>query len=169
MKKLLSADQVEGGRIPDRTECKECIQSKHQVKVNRTAVIRTTRPFERVHTDLCGPFGCNSWGGSVYFIVYMCDATRYPAVFFLTTQESVEVIARWRYYRAWVRPMGYEIREFGSDNGTGEFANAAFEAELAAERIEFQPALAHTQHKNGVAEGVEAAQLGCRGTLELPQ
>lgn len=129
MKRLLKADQVQG-QIPNQFDCEVCKLSKHQVKVNRAPVIRTTRPFERIHSDLCGPFTCGSWKGSIYFIVYICDATRYPAVYFLPTKQSVDVIARWRHFRAWIQSKGYNIKEFRSDNGTGEFDNDNFKAEL---------------------------------------
>lgn len=153
LRRLVGPDQIEGRKIPDSFPgCEVCILSKHQVSVSRKPTIRSTKPFEKIHADLCGPFSTHSYGGSAYFIVYICDATRYPTVYPLTTKGSEEIISRWVHYRKWIKSMGYTIKEFRSDNSTGEFANSNFKDELKNEGIDFMPAPPHTQHKNGVAE-----------------
>jgi hypothetical protein len=36
--------------------CTACIQAKHKQKINKVETKDTTKPFELVHSDVCGPF-----------------------------------------------------------------------------------------------------------------
>ena len=41
--------------VRTREDCEICIKAKHQRKIERKPATRTIRPFELVHSDLCGP------------------------------------------------------------------------------------------------------------------
>jgi hypothetical protein len=68
--------------------CEICILAKHERKIIRIPVQRTTTPFELVHSDTCGPFATKSQGGAVHFIVFIDDYTRYTFVYFLLDKKS---------------------------------------------------------------------------------
>jgi hypothetical protein len=63
-------------RSHDASKCKVCIEGKHTQKFVRTKQRRATKPFEFIHSDLCGPMK-SSIGGASYYIVYIDDFTRY--------------------------------------------------------------------------------------------
>ena len=136
-------------KIPDKFECRVCVESKHQVSYSRVPATRSTVPFEKVHSDMCGPFRVTSTGNSHYYIIYIDDCTRYCVVYFLTTKAAEEVITRWRHFHAWVKGLGYRIQAFHSDNGTGEYANDAFQNEISSEGIVWEVSPADTHNQNG--------------------
>ena len=131
--------------------CIMCIRAKMKQQINRQPVDRCQVPFELVHSDLCGPMPA-SIGGASYYILYIDDCTRYAEVFSLVSKSAQEIIEKFRTYKAWVKTLGYRIRRFRCDNGTGEYANAAFLSLLMASGIAFEPSPPYTQHKNGVSE-----------------
>lgn len=131
--------------------CEVCLRAKSKQFFNRDKVSRSSTPFELVHSDLCGPFP-TSVGGSVYYLLYIDDCSRYTEVFFLRSKSASEIIPKFSQYKAWVQNQGYHIKQFRCDNGSGEFNNAEFLDLLLGEGIIFEPAPPYTQHKNGVAE-----------------
>jgi len=67
---------VDGYTYDDRI-CQTCVLAKHERKIIRILVQRTTTPFELVHSDTCGPFATKSIGGATHFIVFIDDFSRY--------------------------------------------------------------------------------------------
>ena len=133
------------------TACPVCLKGKSKQKFTRTKVARCALPFELIHSDLCGPFR-PSVGGSVYYLLYIDDCTRYTEVYFLRSKAASEVIPKFRLYKAWVESQGYRIRRFRCDNGRGEYNNDEFLNLLGESAISYEPAPPYSQHKNGVAE-----------------
>jgi len=76
------------GYTHDGSICEICIQAKHERKIIRIPVQRTTAPFELVHSDTCGPFATKSVGGASHFIVFIDDYTRYTGDMESTTSSS---------------------------------------------------------------------------------
>jgi transposase InsO family protein len=87
-----------------------------------------------------------------YYIVYIDDFSRYTEVHFLVTKGAAEITSKFKTFKAAVENKGYIIRRFRCDNGTGEYNNAEFQKVLTDAGIQYEPAPAYTQHKNGVAE-----------------
>ena len=62
------------GFTHDGAMCDVCVQAKHKQKFIRTKVTRTTKPFELVHSDVCGPFATPTLSGNYhYFILFIDD------------------------------------------------------------------------------------------------
>ena len=131
--------------------CNVCLEAKIKQKVERKPVSRSAKPFELIHSDLCGPFP-SSLGGACYYILYIDDCTRYVESYLLVTKSASEIQAKFEDYKAWVEAQGFRIQRFRSDNGTGEYWNSAILQTLPISGITFEPAPPYTQHKNGVAE-----------------
>jgi transposase InsO family protein len=144
MKKLL------GSQIPS-LNCDICIIAKQTQKFDRTQQKRATKPYEFIHSDLCGPLK-TSIGGASYYIVYIDDLTRYTEVCFLVTKNAPEIISKFKGFQAAIQNKGYSIQRFRCDNGGGEYNNTEFQKVLTDSGIRYEPAPAYTQHKNGVAE-----------------
>lgn len=127
--------------------CDTCIRGKHRQQYEQTKAKRATKPFELVHSDLCGPFPVLSLGGSLYFMLLIDDCTRYTEVYFLTKKSDAP--AKICSYWAWVLSQGYTITRIRSDNG-GEYMNALLLAFFDKRGITFEPSPPYSQHKNGV-------------------
>ena len=54
-------------------------------------IVKSSRPLELVHTDVCGPMQTHSIGGSVYFVSFIDDYTRYSFVYFIKEKSEVFV------------------------------------------------------------------------------
>jgi len=80
---LLPQSTDSGTTTTGSLSCHICIKSKHQRKVERQAAPRTTRPFELLHSDLCGPVSPESASGARYFILYIDDFSGLTWVYFL--------------------------------------------------------------------------------------
>lgn len=135
--------------------CITCILSKSKQKFQRKVpVLRSTTPFELVHSDLSGPFNIPTLSGKAYYIVYICDCTRFTKLYLLNSKSSVEICTKYRHFRSWVKSQGYSIRRFRSDNGTGEYDNAEFHGLLIEDGTQWEPSPPHTQSKNGTSEAM---------------
>ena len=104
-----------------------------------------------MHSDLSGPFRPGA-GGSVYYLLYIDDCTRYTEVYFLKSKAADEIVPRFAEYKAWVENQGYRIKPFRCDNGCGEFSNDEFQGLLGLSGITYEPVPPYSQHKNGVSE-----------------
>jgi hypothetical protein len=72
----------------DSSKCETCIIGKHTQKFERTKQRRATRPFEFIHSDLCGPMK-SSIGGASYYIIYIDDFTRYTEGMIISLYHSI--------------------------------------------------------------------------------
>jgi len=132
--------------------CEVCILAKHERKIIRVPVLRTTTPFELVHSDTCGPFNTKSHGGGLHFIVFIDDYTRLTTVYILLDKRAESCISAFQSFKARIESWGYTIKRFRCDNGRGEYDNTLFRRILAGSGISFEPSPPYMQHKNGVAE-----------------
>jgi len=53
--------------------CEPCIRGKQHQNFIRTPVAPVSRPFELIHSDVCGPIAFPSFSGQKYFVVYIDD------------------------------------------------------------------------------------------------
>jgi hypothetical protein len=136
-----------------KSTCTVCIQAKHRRKISRKPAPRATRPFELVHSDLCGPMHHDSHGGARYYMVFIDDYSRWSFVYFLKNKDRQTCSNTFREMQKFVKTQfGYDIKRFRCDNGKGEYNNALFKSILVNSGITFEPAPPYTQHKNGVSE-----------------
>lgn len=143
-------EDISQGDLHDAA-CDICLKAKSKQMFMRTKAARCALPFELVHSDLCGPFK-PSVAGSVYYLLYIDDYTRYTEVYFLRSKAAAEVIPKFRLFKARVEGQGYQIRRFRCDNGRGEYSNEEFLSLLGQSGISFEPSPPYSQHKNGVSE-----------------
>jgi hypothetical protein len=116
MRKL--TDMATGIRIrenQDQKLCIPCLKGKMHRKYNRTST-RSSKKLELIHSDLCGPFPIRSISKSVYFIIFIDDATRMTWVYFLKSKAFVENEAESSIHRFKARLVirGFE-QEYGID------------------------------------------------------
>lgn len=76
MKRVIASHITD--KIPEKFNCRVCIESKHQVVYSKIPATRSEIPFERIYPDMCGLFRVTSVGNFQYFIVY----ERSPGILF---------------------------------------------------------------------------------------
>ena len=131
-------------------EACECCQKARQTRLpfNRNAR-RTKRPFELVHTDICGPFP-QSYDGFKYFVTFTDDFSRFTCIFPMKNKSDLKDIFK-RYSRRMKRQFGWRIKRLRSDNG-GEYASNALDEFLSEEGIIWEATVGYTPPENGVSE-----------------
>jgi hypothetical protein len=100
----------------DGQVCDTCMKSKTIVmdRPNFTAE-ETSQPFERIHSDLCGPFQVPTFAGKLYYMSLICD-TGFATVRFLKKKsEAFNVFAD--FYRYVQVHFKKNIRFLRSDGG----------------------------------------------------
>ena len=132
--------------------CTVCIQAKHKQRFITVPVKRTTRPFEHVHSDVCGAFSTPTLGDNRYYILFIDDYPRYIFLWLLPIMKAVTCTSTYQSVQAHVDSMGYEIKWFRCDNAQGEYDNKIFRYVLAARGTTCEPCLPYAHHKDGVAE-----------------
>jgi len=114
------------GYTHDDSMCTVCIQAKHKQRFIKVPVKCTTKPFELVHSDVCGPFSTPTFGDNRYYILFIDDYTRYTSVWLLPNEKAETCTSAYQSFQARVDSMGYEIKQFRCDNGQGEYDNKTF-------------------------------------------
>jgi hypothetical protein len=112
--------------------CTACIQAKHKQKIIKVKTKRTTKPFELVHSDVCGPFCTTTSASHRYYILFIDDYSCYTSVWVLRDKKSKTWASAYQSSRALVDSMGYEVTRFRCDIGCGEYDNMIFRHVLAA-------------------------------------
>ena len=79
--------------------CQECAKCKHVKSSFRSKnVVTSSRPFELIHMDLCGPMRVQSRNGYSYVFVLVDDFSRYTWTLFLKykneTFEEFEILVK---------------------------------------------------------------------------
>ena len=82
--KLLKSTATKGFKLPDDTKlsCESCMIGKFKKGTPpKIAILRTTRPGELLHSDLCGPISTTSNGGYKYVLTFTDDFSRYVTIY----------------------------------------------------------------------------------------
>jgi len=131
--------------------CSECVRGK-QVKISfkpKTA-LSTSRPFELVHIDLCGPMRVQSRRGYRYVCVMVDDYSRYTWVMMLHSKD--ETFEEWvALVKQMENQLLHKLVSVRSDHGT-EFENANFLDYCREHGVNHNFSAPRTPQQNGVVE-----------------
>src|SRR5690606_1127615 len=135
---------------PKDFHCSNCIIAKSTHHKPKATPRKERTKFDLIHTDLSGPFPAPSYGGKLYYITLVDDATRCTWVRFLKHKsESTQVIKD--FVAEAQTQHGITIKAFRHDNG-GEYVNNALEAWYKTKGIVQEPTPPYHPESNGVAE-----------------
>ena len=71
-------------------KCEGCVLGKsHRNPFPKQSNNRATRPYEIIHSDVCGPMQIESKGGSRYMVTFTDDYSRYTTVYFIKRKDEV--------------------------------------------------------------------------------
>jgi hypothetical protein len=80
--------------------CTACIKAKHQQEMIKVKSKRTTKIFELVHSEVCGPFSTPTSTGHRYYILFNQDYTRYTSVWVITDKKSITCTSVYQSFQA---------------------------------------------------------------------
>ncbi len=167
VEQLSKKDMVDGmvheASVYPEKDCEACILGKMQRKsLPKQSEHRATRPYEVIHTDVCGPMQVKSKGGSEYLLTFTDDYSRYATVFFLKSKS--EVLSKFVEYLNGVENQTHhkikklnildnatQVKMIRSDNG-GEYTSRDFAKYCADKGILHEFTTPYTPEQNGVAE-----------------
>jgi hypothetical protein len=130
--------------------CEPCVKGKMARKPFKVSQVKSTRPLELIHSDVCGPMQNVSLGGSKYFVSFIDDYSRFSHVYYVN--EKSDVFGVFKEYKALVENQtGQTIAVLRTDGG-GEYVSNEFEQYLRMHGIQHQLTVRYTPQQNGVAE-----------------
>jgi hypothetical protein len=157
--------------------CNGCLLGKsHRVPIYRHVHTRASRLFELVHTDVMGPFPCQSRGGAKYVVTFLDDYTKNVWLGFMACKsEAFGYLRRFvlRYTKGKHRmanmKWGCDLKELRSDNG-GEYKSHQLSEFCKDMGIHQQFSEPYTPEQNGAAERInrtllEMANELCQGII----
>lgn len=131
--------------------CETCVKGKQtRLPFPKKSENRSKEILGLVHTDLCGPMQCASYGGCRYFLLFTDDFTRKSFVYFLKSKD--EVFESFIKFKALVETQtGMKIKMLRSDNGL-EYVNKKLQVYLEQHGIIHQKTVPYSPAQNGVSE-----------------
>jgi len=140
------------GYTKDNSMCTACIHAKHKQKIIKVKTKRSTKPFELIHWDVCGPFWMPTSTGHRYYIQFIDDYTQYTSVWVLPDKQWKTGISVYQSFQARVDSIGYEGKQFRRNTSHREYDNKAFPLVLAASCTTYKPCPPYAHHKIAVAK-----------------
>ena len=134
-----------------QTFCDACIQGKmHRLPHPPLNTIKSTEKLQLVYTDVCGRMQTQSFGGSLYFITFVDDYSRYSHTYFM--KHKSEALDKFKEFKAiFENESGTKIKALRADRG-GEYMSQDFLAYLRQYGIKSESTAAYSPQQNGVAE-----------------
>ena len=166
MNQLMEKEMVDGMNYASGTqtqkECEACVLGKMQKKpFPKQSQHRAARPYEIVHSDVCGPMQVESKGGGRYVLTFTDDYSRYTTAYFIKSKS--EVLSKFmEYVNSVEKHTGSHITKLNilseedfkvlrSDNG-GEYTSNRFAKFCAEKGITHEFTVPYCPQQNGVAE-----------------
>jgi transposase InsO family protein len=121
------------------------VKSTFHEKENHALVI-----WERVHTDMCGPFSVASTIKHKYYVIFFNDFSRKCWIFFM--QKKDQTFSKFCEFKALVeKESGKQVKAPRRDNG-GEYISNEFKYFCRKEGIRRELIVPRNPQQNGVAE-----------------
>ena len=138
-------------QLSDNIEfCDVCATTKSTCSPFTGTRTVTSRPLERVHTDVHGPSNPTGYDGSRYFVSFIDDHTHLAVVF--TMKNKSEVLECFKCYHAMATAhFNLKLARLRCDNG-GEYTSNAMKNFCSENGIVLEFTPPHTAELNGVAE-----------------
>ena len=136
--------------VSDISECNGCKLAKMSALPFNKSLSVSTSPFQIVHTDLWGPSPIATKGGSIYYVSFVDDYSRYTWVYLITHKSDFYKVFR-TFYAMVQTQFSTSIKILRSDLG-GEYSLSEFIAFLDTHGIIHQSSCSDTPAQNGRAE-----------------
>jgi hypothetical protein len=126
--------------------CEICLRTKLNEKSFIGKMQRTSKPLERVHSDLLGPIQVEAFpGNKKYIISFIDDYSKFTQVYLMKNKsESLDKLKKF------IAEIGIP-RELHTDNG-GEYTSNAFKEFCIEKSIKQTFTIPYTPQQNSIAE-----------------
>ncbi|GFW03335.1 retrovirus-related Pol polyprotein from transposon TNT 1-94 [Trichonephila clavipes] len=147
-----------------KTRCIPCKLAKSKrVSFKKMGAVRSKRPLELLHMDLCGPMPTESQGGNKYFLSIIDDYSRKVTVFPIRNKSDV-FHTFIRFQKRAERYLSRKVIAVRTDGGL-EFCNKDMDNFLTELGIKHEVTNSYTPEMNGVAERFNLTALDGIKTL----
>ena len=167
VRKLINGNLAKGVRthISDsQTFCEPCVLGKSTRLPFKSTRPPTTRPLERVHSDV-GQIEQQSLEGHRYYVTFVDDYTHFTITY--PMREKSEVFRHFQtYHKMATAHFGKELACLRSDSG-GEYTSNAFKEYLRQHGIRSELNVPHNPELNGVAERINRTLIEKARTLMI--
>ena len=127
-----------------------CVDGKsHKRQFPTTGGKRANKPFELIHSDVCGKVQTSSLNGCYYFLTFIDDNIRYVWVYIL--KRNSRVFQKFVVWKNLAENLKTRIKTLCTDNGR-EYTSAEFNTYLRKEGVRHELTVPNTPQQNGVAE-----------------
>ena len=130
--------------------CEGCILGKMPQHPFPRRQTTSSQPLQLVHSDLCGPFPTKSISGSVYFISFIDDYSKFTVITFLKTKNQA-LSAFKNYLHLAENLTNHKLKSLQTDGG-GEYHSTEFINFCKSQGIHHRRSVPHTPQQNGTAE-----------------
>jgi len=130
--------------------CEACAIAKSAHKAPPSTKSRIAQKAELIHSDLSGPFPVPSYGNSLYYMSFTCDATCFCWVQFLRKKSEAPQVIR-DFVSTIEKQENTVVRRFRTDNG-GEYVNERLRKFITFKGIIHELTPPYSPESNGVAE-----------------
>jgi transposase InsO family protein len=124
--------------------------SRHALLVPKPVESKSTEVFELIHTDVCGPFPNESYGGSKSFVTFIDDFSRFSWVFFLKRKSDTS-ITLCAFFNHVERQFSKNFKRIRSDNG-GEHISNELQDFFLTSGVIHKLTPPYSPESNGIAE-----------------
>ena len=134
----------------DRDICRGCAMGKqHRMPFPKKSNSKTTQQLELIHSDVCGPMHTESKGGSLYFLLFIDDFSRYSHIYFLKNKS--EVYDKFVDFVTMAENLtNKKVKKIRSDNA--EYTSNKFIEFCKKHGIARETSIPYTPEQNGVSE-----------------
>ncbi|GFY06928.1 retrovirus-related Pol polyprotein from transposon TNT 1-94 [Trichonephila clavipes] len=147
-----------------KTHCIPCKLAKSKrVSFKKTGAVRSKRPLELLHMDLCGPMPTESQGGNKYFLSIIDDYSGKVTVFPIRNKSDV-FHTFIRFQKRAERFLSKKVIAVRTDGGL-EFCNKDMDNFLTELGIKHEVTNSYTPEMNGIAERFNLTALDGIKTL----
>lgn len=132
-------------------ECDSCIKGKQcKLPYQEWNSLRSKRPLELVHSDVCGPIIPSSYDGKKFYVCFTDDYTRFTMTYLMTNKSEVSKFFK-EYEAVVTSHWSKKIARIRCDNG-GEYVSHEFKNFCKQKGIQIEFTVPYSPQQNGVAE-----------------
>jgi len=130
--------------------CEDCVNGKLSQAPHMKPATQAEQPLHWVFSDVHGPIPVCSCQGHYYWVTFINDYSRFPAVYFIAKKS--DVFAAFCQHEAWAENItGQCIGIFHNDKGS-EYMSSEFNKFLVEAGIHQEHSIHDTPQQLGVAE-----------------
>lgn len=142
------------GKLPF---CQVCVEGRSTRKPYTGQRTPTTRPLQRVHSDVCGPMPVSTYNGMRYFVIFVDDYTHMTVTYLMKNKS--DVFDRFREFHAMATShFNTKMSRLRSDRGT-EYTCGEMKKFCKENGIVMEVNPAHNPELNGTSERMNRTLL----------